>query len=109
MFDSTAGVVELGVKQARIEALFYCLLAFSHSIAAICRGAGKAFVPMIIMLSVWCVFRIFYIMFMMKLFGQIHLIYWAYPVTWSISAVIYLFYYLFSDWIHGFDRQKKLY
>lgn len=109
MFDSTAGVVELGVKQARIEALFYCLLAFSHSIAAICRGAGKAFVPMIIMLSVWCVFRIFYIMLMMKLFGQIHLIYWAYPVTWSISAVIYLFYYLFSDWIHGFDRQKKLY
>ena len=57
-FDSTPEVLELGVRQARTVALFYCLLAFSHAIAAICRGAGKAFVPMTIMLSVWCVFRI---------------------------------------------------
>ena len=42
LFDSTPGVVALGVQQARTVALFYCLLAFSHSIAAVCRGAGRA-------------------------------------------------------------------
>lgn len=57
LFDSTPGVVALGVQQARTVALFYCLLAFSHSIAAVCRGAGRAVVPMMIMLSVWCVIR----------------------------------------------------
>ena len=41
LFDSTPGVVALGVQQARTVALFYCLLAFSHSIAAVCRGAGR--------------------------------------------------------------------
>ncbi len=60
MFDRTPGVIELGVRQAHTVALFYCLLAFSHSVAAICRGAGKAFVPMCVMLAVWCALRITY-------------------------------------------------
>ncbi|MBD5554779.1 MAG: MATE family efflux transporter [Roseburia sp.] len=104
LFDQTAGVLDFGVQQARTVALFYCLLAFSHSIAAVCRGAGKAFVPMVIMLSVWCVIRIVYIIAVMHITGEIRYIYWAYPLTWGISSVIYLIYYLFSDWVHGFEK-----
>ena len=104
LFDSTPGVVALGVQQARTVALFYCLLAFSHSIAAVCRGAGRAVVPMLIMLSVWCVIRIIYIMLVVHFIGEIGYIYWAYPLTWAISSTIYLIYYLRSDWVHGFER-----
>ncbi len=104
IFDQTPGVIAYGVQQARTVALFYCLLALSHSIAAVCRGAGKAFVPMCVMLSVWCVIRIIYIIMVMRLTGEIGYIYWAYPITWAISSVIYLVYYLRSDWIHGFDQ-----
>lgn len=106
IFDKTAGVIALGVQQARTVALFYFLLAFSHSIAAVCRGAGKAFVPMVIMLSIWCVVRIAYIIIVMRFTGEISYIYWAYPLTWGISSVIYLGYYLFSDWVHGFDGKE---
>lgn len=106
IFDKTAGVIALGVQQARTVALFYFLLAFSHSIAAVCRGAGKAFVPMVIMLSIWCVVRITYIIIVMRFTGEISYIYWAYPLTWGISSVIYLGYYLFSDWVHGFDGKE---
>ena len=107
LFDQTPGVIALGVQQARTVALFYCLLAFSHSIAAVCRGAGKAFVPMCIMLSVWCVLRISYIAAIMHWVGEIKFIYMAYPLTWAISSVIYLIYYLWSDWVHGFDKSVK--
>ncbi|MCM1200754.1 MAG: MATE family efflux transporter [Bacteroides fragilis] len=107
LFDRTPGVVEYGTMQARIVALFYCLLAFSHSIAAVCRGAGRAFVPMLVMLFVWCVVRITYIIIVMKLFGEIRYVFWAYPLTWSISSVIYLIYYLFSDWVHGFEKASE--
>ncbi len=103
IFDDNPGVIAYGVQQARTAALFYFLLAFSHSVAAVCRGSGKAFVPMLIMFSVWCVLRVAYIAVVMHLFGEIGYIYWAYPITWAISSVIYLFYFLFSDWIHGFD------
>ena len=94
MFDQNPGVIELGVRQAHTVALFYCLLAFSHSVAAVCRGAGKAFVPMCVMLAVWCVLRITYIFAVMQLTHEIGYIYWAYPLTWAISSVIYLIYYL---------------
>lgn len=107
MFDDSAAVIELGVRQGRTVALFYFLLAFSHAIAAVCRGAGKAFVPMFVMLSIWCAVRIAYIAIVTYFFNDIGLIYWAYPLTWGISSIIYLFYYLFSDWIHGFDHEKK--
>lgn len=104
IFDSTPAVQQFGVIQAHTVTLFYFLLAFSHSIAAVCRGAGKAFVPMFVMLSVWCVLRVSYIALVMHFLGEIKYIYWAYPLTWAISSVIYLIYYLKSDWIHGFDR-----
>ena len=107
LFDQTSGVISFGVQQARTVALFYFLLAFSLSIAAVCRGAGMAFVPMCIMLSVWCVIRIAYIAAIMHWIGEIRYIYWAYPLTWAISSVIYLIYYLCSDWVHGFDRNVK--
>ena len=106
MFEPNPEVIKLGDTQARTASLFYCLLAFSHSVAAVCRGAGKAFVPMVIMLSVWCAFRILYIQAVMFFFVDIRLIYWAYPITWSISSVIYLIYYKCSDWIHGFDKKN---
>lgn len=105
LFDQTPGVVSLGVQQARTVALFYFLLAFSNAIAAVCRGAGRAVVPMCIMLVVWCALRVAYIMFVMHVFGTVGLIYWAYPLTWGISSLIYLIYYLYSDWIHGFESR----
>lgn len=107
LFDSSPEVVALGVKQARTVALFYFLLAFSHAVAAVCRGAGRAFVPMLVMLSVWCVGRISYILTVMRLFGDIGYVYWAYPITWAVSSVVYLLYYLCSDWVHGFEKKSR--
>lgn len=103
LFDSNEKVIELGTMQARTVSLFFFLLAYSHSIAAVCRGAGKAFVPMFIMLGVWCVLRICYIAYVSHTFGELSYIYWAYPITWAISSALYLVYYLKGDWIHGFD------
>ena len=105
-FDKTHEVIALGVQQSRTVTLFYCLLALSHAIAAVCRGAGKAFVPMFVMLSVWCGIRVAYIALVMHFIGQIEFIYWAYPITWAISSVIYLLYYFCSDWVHGFEHKS---
>ena len=57
-FDSSAEVVGFATRQAHVEALFYCFLAFSHCIAGIMRGAGKSAVPMFVMLVSWCIIQI---------------------------------------------------
>ena len=105
LFNGDPEVVRIGVSQARIESLFFCLLAFSHAVSGICRGAGKATVPMTVMLSVWCLLRIAYITVAMSLRHDIRLLFWAYPITWFISSVIFFIYYKKSDWEHSFDRQ----
>lgn len=105
-FTDTPEVIAAGTLQAQTVSLFFFLLAFSHAIAAVCRGAGKAFVPMTIMLLCWCALRITYITLVMHITHEIRYIFWAYPLTWTASSVIYLIYYLFSDWVHGFNKGR---
>ena len=109
LFQNDPPVIAIGVKQAHIEAFFYCFLAFSHCIAAIMRGAGKPTVPMFVMLAVWCVLRVSYISIVVPLVGRIEVVFSAYPLTWFTSSVIFLIYFLKSDWLHNYDRleQKK--
>lgn len=102
-FDSNPDVVAYGVSWARTTSMFYFLLAFSHCCAAILRGAGKAIIPMYIMLGSWCVLRITYVTIAVKIVPAITTVFWAYPLTWGISAVIFLIYLMRADWIHSFD------
>ena len=104
LFNSDPGVVRITVTQSRIENLFFCLLAFSHAVAGVFRGAGKAAVPMLVLLSVWCLLRIVYISVAMNAIHDIRVLFWGYPLTWAISSAIFLAYYLKSDWVHGFER-----
>ena len=102
MFDSNPEVIAYGVTHARTVTLFYCLLAFSHCCAAILRGAGRAVIPMYIMLGVWCVLRITYITVIVRIVPAIGAIFWAYPLTWGISSILFLIYLLKSDWLYSF-------
>ncbi len=105
-FDSNPDVVAIATRQAHTEALFYCFLAFSHCIAGILRGAGKSAVPMFVMLASWCIIRITYITIAVHFIGKIEVIFWAYPLTWSISSAIFLIYYLKADWIHSYENKR---
>ena len=106
LFTQTPEVIQMATRQARTIAPFFFLLAYSHAVASVCRGAGKSIVPMVIMLGVWCVLRITYITLIMRVSHELLFLYLAYPITWSISSVIYFLYYHFSDWIHGFEKSK---
>lgn len=108
LFSSDPQVIEYGTLQARTIAPFFFLLAFSHCIAGILRGAGKSTVPMIVMLLCWCIIRVTYITIATKLVPEINVIFWAYPLTWTLSSIIFLVYYLKSKWLYGFDKTVNL-
>lgn len=104
IFNKSPAVVDYGVRHMRTICLFFCLLAFSHCIAGILRGAGKATVPMVTMLACWCVLRVSYITVALQYVNRLETVSWAYPITWSCSSVFFLIYFLKADWIHNFDR-----
>lgn len=105
-FNNTPQVIAYGTDQARIDALFYFLLAFSHCMAGILRGAGKSTVPMFVMLICWCIIRVSYITAAVHFVPDIRVIFWAYPLTWTLSSITFLIYFLKSDWIHGLEKQR---
>ncbi len=107
LFSETQEAIDFGTQHMRTICLFYFLLAFSHCIAGVMRGAGKATVPMFTMLACWCLFRVTYITIAVRYVNQLTTVSWAYPITWTLSSIIFLIYFLKADWIHNFDRELK--
>lgn len=106
-FNNTPDVLSYGVAQAHTASLFYFLLAFSHCMAGILRGAGKSTVPMFVMLICWCIIRVTYITVTVHFIPDIRVIFWAYPITWTLSSIVFLLYFLKSDWMHGLEKQER--
>lgn len=98
IFGKEPEVVAVGADRAYICSLFYCLLAFSHCIASVMRGAGKSKIPMFIMLSCWCVIRVIYINVATYFFHYISVVNWAYPITWTLSSILFAYVYHKSQW-----------
>ena len=105
-FNDTPEVVDYGVRHMRTICLFYCLLAFSHCIAGIMRGAGKATIPMFTMMTCWCLIRVSYVTVALRFVNRLETVSWAYPITWACSSIVFLIYFLKADWIHNFDRME---
>ena len=98
LFSKDPAVVAYGVQQARLETLFFFLLAVTHASAGALRGAGKSLIPMAVILSVWCAFRVVYIESMVRIIPNIKVVFSAYPVTWIISSIILLWFVKKQNW-----------
>lgn len=105
-FTQEPEAIAFGVGKARICALFFCLLAASHGLSAVLRGAGKAVIPMISMLSFWCVVRVAILHFAVPVYRSINVVNWVYPITWCLSTIFLVIYFIRADWLHSFDRQN---
>ena len=105
-FSESEEAIAMGSQHMRTICLFYFLMAFSHCMAGVLRGAGKATVPMFTMLACWCLFRMTYIYIAVRLVNQLTTVSWAYPITWTLSSIIFLIYYLKSDWLHSYDGSR---
>lgn len=98
-FDATPEVIAFGIDKSRTAALFYCLLAYSHAIAAVMRGAGKAMMPMVVMMAFWCVVRVTFLSITVPLTHSIQMVYWVYPLTWALSSLTFFYYYKKANWM----------
>ena len=105
-FTQEPEAIAYGVLKARTCALFYCLLAASHGLSAVLRGAGKAVIPMASMLAFWCVVRVTILHFAVPIYQSIAVVNWVYPITWALSTVFLYVYYIRADWLHSFERER---
>ncbi len=107
IFVDTPEAIAYGKLHAGVVSLFFFLLAFSHCAAGVLRGCGKAVVPMVTMLAFWCGVRIIYVTQTLKIFPVFQTISWAYPLTWSLSSIVFLVFLLKSDWSSAWQEKSK--
>ena len=105
LFTNDAESIAYGVLHERTTTPFFFLLAYSHCMAAIFRGAGKSTVPMLVMLLCWCIIRVTYVTVAVRFFPVLQTVSWAYPITWCLSTLVFTIYYFKSDWMHAFEKQ----
>ena len=94
LFTSDAAVIEAGMKRLTIMGLSYCVSAFMDNAIAGCRGLGKSVVPMIIVISGSCVFRIVWVYTVFAYFGTIPSLYLLYIFSWPLTAIFENWYFI---------------
>ena len=87
-------IVSAGETIAEIETPDGIRTPVTTRIAGILRGLGRPVVPMMVMLAVWCLLRITYITVTLHFIRDIGVVFWAYPLTWCISSVLFAWYIL---------------
>ena len=99
LFDRTPEVIASGVMFQRTVMPFFFLAAYTHGMSAVMRGAGRATVPMIVMMVCWCLIRVTYITIAVRFVPVLTTVAWAYPLTWSLSSIVFTVYYLSGRWM----------
>lgn len=107
IFSDDEAVIGYGLEMMRVLSIGYCLLAVSHCLAGAVRGVGLTKAPMVIMVLCWCAARVAWIMLIGRPLESLPLVLAGYPVTWAMSAVLFLAYIWRVDWIHYYERTLR--
>lgn len=105
-FTREPEAIDFGVQKGRICGPFFFLLAASHAFSAVLRGAGKTTIPMFTMLAFWCVVRVSFLEITVPLTNNIAFVNWVYPLTWGLSTIALIIYYLKADWMKPIDKKN---
>lgn len=96
MFTSDANVIQIGSDMLVLIAPWYIVYVFIEILAGALRGIGDVIVPVIITLGGICVLRIVWLAVALKISPTISAIIFSYPVTWILTAVIFIGYYYYK-------------
>ena len=93
IFTDDMGVIDIGMEILRYMVPAYFLYVFIEILSGALRGMGDVIIPMIMTCVGVCVLRIVWIQVAVPIWPTIRTIIFSYPLTWAITAVMFIFYY----------------
>lgn len=96
IFTDSPAVIEAGRQRLSVMCLSYAISAFMDCTIAAARGLNKTIVPTIMVILGSCVFRIFWVYVIFPIQGTTTFLYLLYPVSWAITAVAEIVYFIFA-------------
>ena len=99
IFTGDEAVVSLGTTFVRVWAPAYVAYVFIEIYSGAARGVGEALPPMIITIFGVCVLRLIWIWAVLPFHRTPAMVAASYPVTWGITAAVFIVYYLRMNWL----------
>lgn len=103
LFTTDAKVVQIGVNMMHFLLPSYFLYVAIGILSGALRGAGRVLVPMLLTCGGVCFFRIVWMFGVFPGYPGINTIMLSYPVSWGITAVLFIIYY-----IRRFPKVKRI-
>lgn len=111
LFTQDIAVVEAGMQMLLYLAPYYFTYVCVEILSGAVRGTGDSVIPMIMTCLGICVLRVVWIWVAVPLNHTIENVLFSYPLTWSLTSVLFIFYYLQGGWLKRRikkEQQKSL-
>ncbi len=95
LFTTDPMVVEKGMEMLRIMVPTFWTYVFIEIYSGSLRGMGDSFIPMILTSLGVCVLRVLWLFTIVPLRPEISTIVYSYPITWSVTSVLFIIYYIY--------------
>ena len=111
LFTTDSAVIVHGVHMSRFLLPSYFIYVIIGILSGALRGTGKVLVPMLLTCGGVCSLRILWLFTAGQMYPGINTIMLSYPVSWSITAVLFVVYYFMKfpgkEKAEHFRRQKQ--
>ena len=105
LFTQDAAVIEVGMQMLLYLAPYYFTYVCIEVLSGAVRGTGDSVIPMIMTCMGVCVLRVVWIWIAVPLNPTIENVLFSYPLTWSLTSILFVLYYLQGGWLKR--RLKK--
>lgn len=109
LFTTDKAVVEIGVGMMRYLTPFYVTYVSIEILSGALRGVGDCWLPMLLSCFGVCALRVVWIVFAVPVKRDIYTIMFSYPLTWVVTTVLFVVYYLWFSKLRRFQpiRPRK--
>ena len=99
LFSDDSEVIRLGLVILRLLVPTYLTYICIEVLAGAVRGAGDSLIPTLITLCGVCLLRVVWVMAIAPAYNSITFMLLSYPITWSITSLLFIGYYLKGGWL----------
>lgn len=106
LFTSDPEVLRIGMQIVHFLVPTFFTYVCVEVLSGALRGVGDCWIPTLICLSGICLIRVLWIMLAVPQRPDIYTMTFSYPLTWTITSVLFIVYYCFFSKIRVFRRRN---
>ena len=99
LFTGDPGVVDIGMSIIHVIAPTYITYICIEILGGTARGCGDSIIPMLLTCFGVCVLRVVWILVIVPLHRDLATVAFSYPLTWAVTSVMFIIYYLRGNWL----------